>query len=231
VRRAISHAVNRQEIIDAVFIKGEPIPAVSRGLSEWSPRIDELGTGARYYQHDPKEARRLLAEAGLSKGFKTLLHTTGGTGAGPQIIDAAQLAQRSLKEVGIETELKIEEYGAYMATTYLGKFEGLALAPISNAWDPDTVLYGLYAPDQPRNSSHVNDPKITAMLKEQRRTKDREARKKIIFDIQRHIAEQQYYVYLYAVGITGSWQPYVKNYSPNTTYDYGHRAASLWLDR
>jgi peptide/nickel transport system substrate-binding protein len=231
VRRAISHAVNRQEIIDAVFIKGEPIPAVSRGLSEWSPRIDELGAGARYYQHDPQEARRLLAEAGLPKGFKTLLHTTGGTGAGPQIIDAAQLAQRSLKEVGIETELKIEEYGAYMATTYLGKFEGLALAPISNAWDPDTVLYGLYAPDQPRNSGHVNDPKITAMLKEQRRTQDREARKKIIFDIQRHIAEQQYYVYLYAIGITGSWQPYVKNYSPNTTYDYGSRSAALWLDR
>jgi peptide/nickel transport system substrate-binding protein len=231
VRRAISHAVNRQEIIDAVWIRGEPIPAVSRGLAEWSPRIDELGAGARYYQYDPKEARRLLAEAGVPKGFKTLLHTTNGTGAGPALVDAAQLAQRSLKEVGIETELKIEEYGAYIATTYLGKFEGLVLAPISNAWDPDTVLYGLYAPDQPRNSGHVNDPKITAMLKEQRRTQDREARKKIIFDIQRHIAEQQYYVYLYAIGITGSWQPYVKNYSPNTTYDYGYRAASLWLDR
>jgi len=231
VRRAISHAVNRQEIIEAVWIRGEPIPAVSRGLAEWSPRIDELGAGARYYQYDPKEARRLLAEAGVPKGFKTLLHTTNGTGAGPALVDAAQLAQRSLKEVGIETELKIEEYGAYMATTYLGKFEGLVLAPISNAWDPDTVLYGLYAPDQPRNSGHVNDPKITAMLKEQRRTQDREARKKIIFDIQRHIAERQYYVYLYAIGITGSWQPYVKNYSPNTTYDYGYRAASLWLDR
>src|SRR5215471_14755912 len=107
VRRAISHAVNRQEIIDAVWIRGEPIPAVSRGLAEWSPRLDELGAGAQYYQYDPKEARRLLAEAGVPKGFKTLLHTTNGTGAGPAVVDAAQLAQRSLKEVGIETELKI----------------------------------------------------------------------------------------------------------------------------
>src|SRR5712691_2148881 len=205
--------------------------AISRGASEWSPRIDELGAGAKYYQYDPKEARRLLAEAGFPKGFKTQMYTTNGTGAGPLVVDAAQLVQRYLKEVGIEAELKIQEYGAYMATTYLGKFEGLALAPISNAWDPDTVLYGLYAPDQPRNSGHVNDPKITVMLKAQRRTQDREARKKIIFDIQRHIAEQQYYVYLYAVGITGSWQPYVKNYSPNTTYDYGSRSAALWLDR
>jgi len=69
------------------------------------------------------------------------------------------------------------------------------------------------------------------MLKEQRRTKDLEARKKLIFDIQRYAAEQQYYVYTSAVMITGSWQPYVKNYAPNMTFDYGGRVAALWLDR
>jgi peptide/nickel transport system substrate-binding protein len=229
VRRAISQAINRQEIIDAVFLKGELTPAVSRGLPEWSPRIDELGAGAKYYQYDPKEARRLLVEAGFSRGLKTQLTVTSGLGR--DLIDIAQLAQRYLKDVGIEAELKIQEYGAYMATTFAGKFEGLAIGPISIAWEPDSVLYGLYAPDQARNSGHVNDPKITAMLKEQRRTKDLEARKKLIFDMQRYIAEQQYYVYLYAVGIAGSWQPYVKNYAPTPSFDYGSRAAALWLDR
>jgi ABC-type transport system substrate-binding protein len=89
----------------------------------------------------------------------------------------------------------------------------------------------MYMPDQVRNSSHVNDPKITAMIKEQMRTKELEARRKIIFDIQRYAAEQQYYVYLYCVGLTGSWQPYVKNYAPNNSFDYGNRVATLWLDR
>jgi peptide/nickel transport system substrate-binding protein len=229
VRRAISQAIDRQAIIDAVFIKGEPTPAVSRGLPEWSPRIDELGVGAKYYEYNPKEARRLLAEAGLSKGLKTQLTVT--TGLGRDLVDAAQLAQRYLKDVSIEAELKLQEYGAYMATTFAGKYEGLALGPLSIAWEPDSVLYGLYAPDQPRNSGHVNDPRITAMLKEQRRTKEREVRKQLIFDMQRYIAEQQYYVYLYALGIAGSWQPYVKNYAPNPTFDYGSRAAALWLDR
>jgi peptide/nickel transport system substrate-binding protein len=231
VRRAISHAIDRQAIIEAVWIRGEPTPAISRGLAEWSPRIDELGAGAKYYQHDPKEARRLLTEAGMPKGFKTQMVTTGGFGGGRLVTDAAQLAQHYLKEVGIEAEIKIQEYGAYMATTDKGKFDGMAFAPVSNAWEPDSVLYGLYAPDQLRNRGHVNDPKITAMLKEQRRTKDREARKQMIFDLQRYIAEQQYYVYLYCAGFTGSWYPYVKNYAPNTTYDYGGRSAALWLDR
>ena len=81
------------------------------------------------------------------------------------------------------------------------------------------------------NAAHVNDPTLTAMLKEQRRTKDLEARRKIIFDIQRYAAEQQYYVYLNSSTITGTWQPYVKNYAPNQSFDYGNRAAALWLER
>jgi ABC-type transport system substrate-binding protein len=64
-----------------------------------------------------------------------------------------------------------------------------------------------------------------------RRTKDLEARKKLIFDIQRYAAEQQYYVYTNVNMITASWQPYVKNYAPNPSFDYGGRAAALWLDR
>jgi len=229
VRRAISHAIDRQAIIDAVYLRGEPTPAISRGVPEWSPSIDQLGEGARYYQYNPQEAGRLLAEAGFPKGFKTQLTATGGLG--PGLLDAVQLAQRQLKDVGIDAELKIQEFGAYQATTFRGKFDGMAMYPFSLAIEPHNTLYGMYMPDQPRNSGHVNDPKITAMLKEQMRTQDLEARKKLIFDLQRYMAEQQYYVYLYCVGITGSWQPYVKNYAPNPTFDYGGRTAALWLER
>jgi peptide/nickel transport system substrate-binding protein len=230
VRRAISHAVNRQAIIDSVFFsKGEPTPAIARGAPDWSPRIDQLGPGAQYYRHDSKEARRLLAEAGFPQGIKTQLNVTAGYGS--DIVDAFQLTQRQLKEGGIEAELRIQEYGAYISTTFLGKYEGLAMGPFSIAWEPHTTLYGMYMPDNSRNSGHVNDPRLTGMLKEQMRIKDLETRRKAIFDIQRYAAEQQYYVYLYAAGFTGSWQPYVKNYVPNTTFDYGSRVAALWLDR
>ena len=60
---------------------------------------------------------------------------------------------------------------------------------------------------------------------------DPEARQRLISDIQRYAAEQQYSVYLASTVITGSWQPYVKNYAPNLTFDFGSRAAALWLDR
>ena len=229
VRRAISHAIDRQGVIEAVWMRGELSPAVPRGLAEWSLPIDQLGEGAKYYRYDAQEARRLLAEAGYAKGFKTALNATGGYGR--DLLDAAQLVQRYLKEVGIEVELKIQEYGAYQATTGQGKFEGLAMGPYALGWEADSSLYGQYMPDQLRNRGHVNDPKLAAMLKEQRRLKDPEARKQLIFDIQRYAAEQQYYVYLSSQVMTASWQPYMKNFAPNLTADFGSRAAALWLDR
>jgi peptide/nickel transport system substrate-binding protein len=229
VRRAISHAVDRKAIIESVYLKGEPTPAIGRGLSEWSLRVDQLGVGGQYYRHDPKEARQLLAEAGFPQGLKTQLTTTSGLGA--DLVDAVQLAQRQLKESGIEAELKVQEFGAYASTTLVGRFEGMAMAPLGIAWDPHIVLYGMYMPEQPRNASHVSDAKIIAMLREQMRTRDVEARRKIIFDIQRYAAEQQYYIYLYSTGLTGSWRPFMKGYAPSPSFDYGNRAAALWLER
>jgi peptide/nickel transport system substrate-binding protein len=229
VRRAISHAIDRQGLIDAVWVRGAPTPAVARGLVEWSLPIDQLGVGAKYYQYDPREARRLLAEAGYPAGFKTQITVTPGFGR--DLIDDAQLVQQYLKDVGIETEMKIQEYGAYVATTAQGKFEGLVRGPYGIAWEPDSPLYRSHASDSSWNTGHVNDATVTAMLKEQRRVKELEARKKLIFDIQRYAAEQQYYVYLHSTMITASWQPYVKNFAPNLSFDYGSRVAVLWLDR
>src|SRR5262245_63278078 len=229
VRCAISHALDRQGLIEAVAGRGEPTPAIGRGLTAWSLPVDQLGAGAKYYQYNPKEARRLLAEAGYPKGFKTQL--TANSGLGHDLVDNAQLVQRFLKDVGIAAELKLKEYVAYMATTFQGKFEGMVYGPTTGARDPDGPLYQRYMPDHLLNRGHVNDPKMTAMLKEQRRTKDVEARRQIIFEFQRYEAEQQYYVYTNSGVITASWQPYVKNYAPNQTFDYGSRVAVLWLDR
>src|SRR6266511_4346040 len=229
VRRAISHAIDRQGLVEAVWGRGEPTGPVARGLAEWSLPIDQLGEGAKYYRYDPQEARRLLAEAGYPKGFKTTLTTTGGYGR--DLIDAVQMVQRDLKEVGVEAELKLQEYGAYQATTGQGKFEGMAMGHYGVGLEPDSALYGPYMPDYPRNRGHVNDPKLAAMVKEQRQMKDPEARKQLIFDIQRYAAEQQYYVYLSSQVITASWQPYMKNFAPNLTFDFGSRIAVTWLDR
>ena len=94
-----------------------------------------------------------------------------------------------------------------LETTVQGKYEGMVYGPVNLSLDPDGTLYGRFTPDHPMNRGYVNDPKITAMLKEQRRTKDLEARRQIIFAIQRYVAEQQHYVYANSITVTASWQP------------------------
>jgi len=128
VRCAISHAIDRQAIVDAVFVKGEPTPAISRGVPEWSPRIDELGAGAKYYQVRPKGSQTPAGGSRLPKGLKTQLHVTSGYGRDLRSIPSSW-PQRYLKDVGIEAELQLQEYGAYMATTFSGKFEAWPWAP------------------------------------------------------------------------------------------------------
>ena len=39
-----------------------------------------------------------------------------------------------------------------------------------------------------------------------------------------------FYVYLASAVVTASWQPYMKNFAPNLTADFGSRVAALWLE-
>src|SRR5262249_56122511 len=89
VRRAISHAIDRQASIDAIYGRGLPTGPLARGLVEWALPPDQLGEGTKYYQYNPKEAKRLLAEAGYPKGFKTQLCST--TGLTPHLLHDPQL--------------------------------------------------------------------------------------------------------------------------------------------
>jgi len=230
VRRAMSLAIDRQGILDAVAEgAGTPNPAVPAALKEWSLPITQLGEGARWYQYDPAEARRLLAQAGHPKGFAaSMCFTTYGSTI---LVDAATLVLKSLKDVGIDARLDQKEYGAYASTCLVGKFDSMAYGPQTPFLDPDNFLYGQYYPGEPKNQSHVNDPVLTDLLLRQRRTFDVAQRRQIIYDLQRYLANQQYYVTLGSPTYTAVWDGALKNYGPNLGFDYGGRLIAAWLDR
>jgi len=226
----MSLAIDRQGILDAVAEGfGAPNPPVPAALKEWSIPMAQLGEGARWYRYDPAEAKRLLAQAGYPNGFPgSVCFTTYGSTI---LVDAAQLIIKHLKDVGIETRLDQKEYGAYASTCLLGKFESMAYGPQAPFLDPDNFLYGQYYPGEPRNQSHVNDPALTDLLLRQRRTYDNVQRRQIIYDLQRYLANQQYYVQLGSPSYTAVWDAALKNYGPNLGFDYGGRLIAAWLDR
>jgi len=230
VRQAMSLAIDRKGIIDAVAEGvGATNPAVPAALKEWSIPMDQLGEGAKWFRYDPAEAKKLLAAAGYPNGFPaTICFTTYGSTV---LIDSMQIVQKNLKDVGIDGKIDQKEYGAYISTCFYGNFPSLTYGPQTPFLEPDTFLFGQYHPEQPRNQSHINDPVVSDMLVRQRRTADPAKRREVIYEIQRYLAKQQYYIATDSGVYVAVWDTALKNYGPNLGYDYGGRLMAAWLDR
>jgi peptide/nickel transport system substrate-binding protein len=230
VRRAMSMAIDRKGLIDAVF-EGVGVlnPAVPGALRDWAIPMDQLGEGLAYFKYDPAAAKKLLAEAGYPNGFSaTVEFTTYGSTI---LVDGCQLVLKYLKDVGIDAKLVTKEYGAYISTTFYGKFDTMAYGPQTGFQEPDNHLYGQYYPGELKNQSHINDPVLADMLIRQRRTVDLAKRRELVYDIQKYLAKQQYYVQVPSATHVAVWDGAVKNYAPNHGYDYGGRLVAAWLDR
>jgi len=231
VRRALSLAINRPTWLEALFfnegcIDNGPVPCA---LEEWRLDAKTLEPAQAKYLlgFDREEAKRLLAEAGFPKGFTTpMSHYPGYLPPWPS---SYELAVDELGKIGMKIELKPQEYGDYISTTYLGKFEKLAMGPITPFLDVDDWLYGAFYPGQPNNRSHVNDPELNPMLIAQRQELDPEKRKRLVLDIQRYLADKAYYVYV-PIGLNYyAHQPYFKGTAPKEGYTLGHRLIGAWL--
>jgi peptide/nickel transport system substrate-binding protein len=233
VRRALSLAINRQAWLEALdfgegcFVTG-PIPCA---LTEWRLDPQEIDPARAKYLvgFDREEAKRLLAEAGYPNGFTTpMYHHPGYPTPWPS---RYELAVDELSKVGIKAELKPQEYGDYISTTYLGKFDKLAMGPITPFLEVDDFLYGVFYPDQPNNRGHIDDPELNAMLIAQRQEMNPEKRKRIVHDIQRYLADKAYYVYI-PTGLSYQvLQPHLKGFTPKIGQTMVHKLIAAWLDK
>ena len=172
-----------------------PMPAA---LKEWALPIDQLGEGARYYRHDPAEAKRLLAAAGYPNGFPASMcfSTYGST----VLVDSMQLVLKDLKDGGHRRQARPEGVRRLSGDAAgSGSSTRWSSGPLTPFLEPDNFLFGQYYTGEPRNRSHVNDPVLDDLLVRQRRAADVKARREVINQIQRHLARQQYYVHA-AVG-------------------------------
>ena len=89
----------------------------------------------------------------------------------------------------------------------------MAFGPQTGFQEPDNFLFGQYYPGELKNQSHINDPVVADMLIRQRRTLDVAKRREVIHDIQRHLANQQYYVQLASAVQIAVWDGALKNYA------------------
>lgn len=235
VRQAFSMALDREEQLKVLSEgRGTWNSAVPAGFGSWwvDPRSPEFGASGKYFKRDVAAAKQLLADAGYPNGIKVKMISTLNA-YGNTFNQSVELAQKELKDAGIQIDFAAQDYAAYVQSTYLGKFDGGVVVwgletPVQ---EPNEYLFNMYHPKGSRNHSGVDDPTLTAMIDKQRVTIDRAERKKILVQIQQYLAEKEY------VGISGignttvAYYPWVKDYFYETDYGRGGEVyPRLWID-
>jgi peptide/nickel transport system substrate-binding protein len=233
VRRAVSLAIDRKGWNDALLfgegcVDSGPVPCA---LTDWKLDASKIEPARAKYLvgHDVAEAKKLLAEAGYAKGFTMPVYHWPGYVVPWR--SYYELAAEDLGKIGITVELRPEEYGKYISTTALGKYDKAAMGPSTPFTEVDDFLFGRFYPELPTNQSHVADGELTKMLIAQRREMDLKKRHQIVNDIQRYLADKAYYIYVPQWPQYVAHPPSVKGFRHHDGYGLGMRLLYTWLDK
>jgi peptide/nickel transport system substrate-binding protein len=207
VRQALSYAINRQGIIDGILLGiGRPCTGPFSTVSwAYNPNV-------KSYPHDPELARRMLAEAGwidtnndgvLDRNGKPFRFTIMTNQGNTERIRTAEIMQQNLKAVGINVNIRVMEWQAFLEQIDKSSFDAIILG-WSMGRDPD--LYDIWHSSKTKkgeyNFIHYSNPEVDRLLVEGRRTFDIEKRKKIYYRIHEILAEEQPYAFLYVPDAT-----------------------------
>jgi peptide/nickel transport system substrate-binding protein len=205
VRQALSMAIDKQAIVDGVLYGyGQPARA---GVPPFYWQYDpEAG---RELDHDPARARQLLAEAGWTPGRDGILRDEHGqrfsftlnTNFGNKIReDIAQVLQAQLREVGIEVQPRVLEWGTLLDRINnpdRREFDAVLIGWVAEFKIDDTQLFACDRRDEPFQWVGYCDPETDRLMAELQRIPDRDRARSVWHRYQRKIAEDQPYTFLY----------------------------------
>lgn len=202
VRRALSHAINKKDIIDGVLL-GYGTPCTG----PFPPESWAYNTDVKDVDYDPEKAKKLLFEAGWSPGKDGILYKDGKpfrftvlvNQANDVRIKAAQIIKENLKEIGVIMDIKVLEWQALLHE-FIDKrrFEAVILGWALSR-DPD--IYDIWHSSKTKegefNFISYKNEEVDRLLIEGRKTFDFEKRKKIYHEIHRILAEEQPVTFLF----------------------------------
>ncbi|WP_138465774.1 ABC transporter substrate-binding protein [Poseidonocella sp. HB161398] len=192
VRKAIGHAIKREDVVAAAFYDhGAPLAHLP--LDESSPFFNEdLADG---WDYDPEKAKALLAEAGYPDGFDCTMLSTAQYGMHQS---TAEVAQAYLMMIGINVTLDLPDWSTRVQKGNEGQYDIAVMGTSADMNDPDgltTIMDGSAKPSFVR-SFGIEVPAITEALNKGRVTFDQAERKQIYHDMEAAAIEQSPCVFL-----------------------------------
>jgi peptide/nickel transport system substrate-binding protein len=202
VRRALTHAINRQEIVTYLLYD---LGVISTG--PFPPQMWYANTDLLPLEYNPDLSRKLLKEAGWEdtngdgildkdgKPFRFNLITNNGNVLRQNV---CVLVQRQLKEIGIQVEISLYEWAVFIRDKINPRdFEACVLG-WSLSLDPD--VYEIWHSSQIEkgfNFTAYSNPEVDRLIELGRTEYDREKRKEYYRRIHELIHQDQPYTFLY----------------------------------
>ncbi len=170
VRRAISLAIDRQKIVDALY-EGYREPANSiMPLS-----IDENEQNVwQYCRYAPEEAQQILADAGVDPASINVTLDYNGDGGHEDIMSSIQA---DLEAIGIKVTQNTLEWAAYLNSLSEGSYGLARLGWTADYPIQDNFLYPNFFSTADNNYNHYNNPDFDAAILAARQIADEEQRR------------------------------------------------------
>jgi peptide/nickel transport system substrate-binding protein len=205
VRQALTHALDRQKIVERIRLgHARPIH------STYAPASWAYTDDVPKFNYDVEKAKRLLDETGWrtpagnssgtrvkeGKPLKMRIFYNAGNKEREQI---ATIAQQYFKAVGVETEVISEEWNAYLNRVNSTKDLEMYVLGWNAGIDPWSFSNSIWKSDGTQNSTGYNNPKVDALVPQGAYVPGckQEDRKKAYVEIQKLIAADQPYIFLW----------------------------------
>ncbi|HET7657525.1 MAG TPA: glutathione ABC transporter substrate-binding protein [Bacillales bacterium] len=170
-RQAVSYAINRD-----AFIKQQLKGLGVRSDSIIGPKVFGYDKSAEKagYDYDQAKAKQIIDQNGW-KGVKVNLLVANT----PAYKQMATVVQEELKQVGIDAQIQMMEWGTFLDVTSKGNFEMTFLGWTNSTGDGSELLYPNLDSDNIGSSNRMrySDPQVDALIKKSRTTVDQQKRK------------------------------------------------------
>ncbi len=202
VRQALSYAINKKEIIKGALL-GLGVPC----YGPFMPGTYFYNKNIKIYNYNPKKALDILNKQGWLLGkngilekngtaFKfTILTSQGNLGR----VSAAEIIRQNLKKIGIKVTLRVMESTVLISKIMKKRFQSVLFWFIvtSDPYNTAYIFTGSNIAPKGLNITSFNDPVINELYRKARSTFDLKKQKKYYFEIQRLLAEDAPYTFLY----------------------------------
>ena len=238
IRRAISLAVDREELLDIIFSGlGVVMPQMDwRYFFDESP-ADNPALLGNYWRHAPDESKKLLEAAGATDlEFDIVFYNYSNTNNAFQ----NEVLREQLGRVGVTFNLRSVDYTEFNSqwTTRTGE------ADTYDGWTSfnptaEHYVYGLNHSESSGNRNRIVDPQIDVWAEQHQVELDEEVRKDLAKNVWDRVRDQAYRVSKAAGYGFQLQQPWVRGVRyANTSVgsghfylDSGYEVTNAWIDK